>query len=275
VSSRERAPRGFTLLEIILATVLFALLMSQYYQVFTGVLELEEYARDQRSFASVGPAVLDLVEDDLLSLHRNRDAMDAYPFRGEDGSLSGEPADAMDFVVRRRSVSQEQVYGDGQWVRSPVCEVGYRLARGELTGRNVRKLYRRESFYPDSQPTRGGDYYEIYDRVIAFNLTYVGHRVEEEARADGSDESLLETFESWDSEQRRGYPTAVIVTLTIEPPELAFVEREPGDVEEPRDQRTFVRVIPLALAQDVDPPEAGQEPGAGNGGDDPPPPPGR
>ncbi len=263
-----RARRGFTLVEVILATVLFALLMSSYYQVFTGVLELEEYARNQRSFASVGPAILDLIEDDLVSLHRDPNAADAFPFRGNDDSLGGQPADSLDFVARRRSVHQEQVYGDNTWVRSPICEVGYRLTRSSLAGRNVRKLYRRESYYPDSLPTKGGEYFEIYDRVVAFDVTYVGYRVEEDARADVDTDNQLEKFESWDSEQRRGYPTAVIVTLTIEPPELNFVGKSSG-IDDARPQRTFVRVIPLPQAQDVDRPEESGDtpaPGPGTGG---------
>ena len=79
--------RGFTLLEILVSTALFALLMGAYYTTFTDVLVLEEYARNQRSFASVGPAILDLVEDDLLSLYTHPTELAAYPFRGEDDAL--------------------------------------------------------------------------------------------------------------------------------------------------------------------------------------------
>ena len=98
--------RGFTLLEILVATALFALLMGAYYTAFTNVLILEEYARNQRAFSSVGPAILDLVEDDFLSTYTNPRELAAYPFRGEDDSLGSEPADRVLFVARRNSIAR-------------------------------------------------------------------------------------------------------------------------------------------------------------------------
>ena len=121
--------RAFTLMEIMIATTLFALLMGMYYEVFTNVVQLEDYARRTRSFASVGPAVLDLVEDDLLCLYTHPRAGDAFPFRGTDDSMASEPADRMHFVSGRPSIHLEELYGDDTWVRSPINEVGYRLAK--------------------------------------------------------------------------------------------------------------------------------------------------
>ena len=61
-----------------------------------------------------------------------------------------------------------------------------------------------------------------------------------------------ETFESWDSEQRKAYPTAMIVTLTIEAPQLTYVEEERG--QDRPNRKTFVRIIPLVQADDIEPP---------------------
>ena len=47
--------RGFTLIEILIATALFAGLMGMYGVVFFNVVSLEEYARSQRSFATDRP----------------------------------------------------------------------------------------------------------------------------------------------------------------------------------------------------------------------------
>ena len=245
---------GFTLIEITLATTLFAFLMALYYAVFTNLLVLEEYARDQRAFGSVGPAILDLIEDDLASLYTNPRQADAFPFRGDDDSLGGEPADRMMFVVRRASIHPEEFFGEDNWVRSPVNEVGYRLARGDVRLGDVRRLYRREHFYVDTMPLEGGDYYEVYDRIVKLDITYAGYRVEEEERTDQDTlgEHLLEKFESWDSEERRGFPTAVIVTLTIEPPRMDL--RSKYDQGEQPERRTFVRIIPLVQAENIEPP---------------------
>ena len=247
--------RGFTLIEVILATTLFALLMSSYYVVFNRVVELEEYARDQRAFGTVGPAILDLMEDDLLSLFTHPRKQDAFPFRGEDDTLAGQPADRMTFVARRTSVRQEEFFGTGNWVRSPINEVGYRLERSPAQFGDVRRLYRREGFYVDSTPMQGGDFYEVYDRIIALDIVYAGYQVEETERSSQDDlgEHKLQKFESWDSEERKGYPTAVIVTLTVEPPRMTLRAR--GDDLEAPENRTFVRIIPLVHADDIPPPE--------------------
>jgi prepilin-type N-terminal cleavage/methylation domain-containing protein len=246
--------RGFTLLEVILATTLFALLMGGYYSILINVSDLEQYARSQRAFSAVGPAVLDLIEDDLLSLYTNPRAPNAFPFRGEEGSRGSQPADSMNFTSLRPTIHKEEFFDRKKFVSSPIHETGYRLARGEG---DVRRLYRRESYYPDGTPLQGGEYFEIYDRVLAFDVTYVGFPAEEEERR--SQETLkqhrLDTFESWNSEERRAMPTALVVTLTIEPPRLTVGPADQG----PAPQRTFVRLIPLMQADDVLPPK--QQPG--------------
>jgi prepilin-type N-terminal cleavage/methylation domain-containing protein len=259
--------RGFTLIEMVLAVTLFSFLMTSYYVVFIRVVELEEYARNQRAFASIGPAVLDLVEDDLLSLYTHPREPTAFPFRGTDNSLGGEPADRVDFVARRMSIHQEEFHGNDNWVRSPINEVGYRMVRNLDGLGDVRRLFRREHYYVDETPLQGGDYYEIYDRVIAFDLVYAGYQVEEEDRAslEEQGENELDKFESWDSEERRGFPSAVIVTLTVEPPQLSVTDRAAEKAEGERRRRTFVRVIPLTHAEDVPYPEAapgGSQPGS-------------
>ena len=248
--------RGFTLIEIIVATSLFALLMTAYYVAFTNVLLLEEHVRDQRAYGTIGPAVLDLIEDDLQSLYTHPQKQDAFPFRGENDSRASEPADRLNFVARRASIHQEEFFGADNWVRSPINEVGYRLAAAGSRFGGVRRLFRREGFYVDETPLSGGDYFEIYDRVVGFDVQYVGYRVEEEARADQDslEERRLDKFESWDSEERKGFPTAVIVTLTLEPPRM--VADRPGDDQEEPDRRTFVRILPLVQADDIPPPAA-------------------
>jgi prepilin-type N-terminal cleavage/methylation domain-containing protein len=256
-------PRGFTLLEVVLASALFALLMSVYYLAFSNVLVLDEFARSQRAFGSIGPAVLDLVEDDLLSLYTAPQQPAAFPFRGEDDSLASEPADRMNFVVRRASIHREEFFGSGNWLRSPVNEVGFRLARGTGPYQDLRRLYRRESYYVDGTPLQGGDHFEVYDRVVGLDVVYAGYRVEESERTDQSRVGThgLDRFESWDSEERKAFPTAAIVFLTIEPPQVGEIDRYRDERPE---RRTFVRIVPLPQADDVPPPppQTPTQPGA-------------
>ncbi len=258
-----RSQRGFTLIEVLLATVLFALLMAGYYVVFLNVVELEEYARSQRAFSTVGPAILDLMEDDLAALHISPVKADAFPFRGTDETLQGQPADRMNFVARRASVQQEDIGSRGTFLRSSLNEVGYRLGRGEG---EVRRLYRRESYSVDAAPLEGGEYHELYDRVVSLDIQYAGYRVEETERSSSTElgRHELERFESWDSEERKGFPAAVIITLVLEPPLLGVQpERKQG---EPPPRQTFVRLIPLIHAHDIPPAPAQPAPGGGGGG---------
>jgi len=253
---RRRDRAGFTLIEIVLATVLFSLLMASYYTVFIRVVVLEEYARHQRSFGNIGPAILDLMEDDVASLYTHPRQPDAFPFRGENDTLAGKNADKMNFVSRRASVRQEEFFGHDSWVRSPINEVGWRLARGASRLGYVRTLYRREGFYVDATPLQGGDFYEVYDRVVDLDITYVGYPVEEEGRKDAQTaaERTLDKFESWDSDERRGFPTAIIVKLTVEAPQISINDRDDEEKSSNRESRTFVRIIPFVQGGDILPP---------------------
>jgi prepilin-type N-terminal cleavage/methylation domain-containing protein len=248
---------GFTLIEIVLATVLFSMLMASYYTVFIRVVVLEEHARGQRAFGNIGPAVLDLMEDDVGSLYTHPRQPDAFPFRGEDDNLAGQAADRMDFVTRRASIRQQEFFGHDRWLRSPINETGWRLARGASRLGYVRTLYRRESFYPDATPLQGGEFYEVYDRVVSLDIAYAGYQVEEEGRKDAETaaERNLDKFESWDSEERRGFPTALLVTLTVEAPQVSLADRDRERGTETRETRTFFRIIPLVQGQDVLPPQ--------------------
>ena len=108
-----------------------------------------------------------------------------------------------------------------------------------MTLGNVRKLYRRESYYLDESPLSGGDFYEVYDRIVSFDVHYAGYRAEEEAResTETLGERNLDKFESWDSEERKALPTAIIVTLVIEPPQLTQGVAEEDDQVEGTDRQ--------------------------------------
>ncbi|MFQ5843405.1 MAG: type II secretion system protein J [Planctomycetota bacterium] len=262
MTGAARCRRAFTLIEVLIATTIFVSLISVFTSVFHNVLILEEEVRAQRSFNSIGPAVLDLMEDDLQSLYTHPLQPDAFPFRGDDESMAGKPADTLAFVARRASIRQEELGGAGQFVRSPINEVGYRLARGDRDLGDVRRLYRREAYYVDASPLQGGDYFEVYDRVVALDIRYAGFQVEESEREtqEGLGRHRLERFDSWDSDERRGLPTAVIVTLEVAPPTLG--SRAPGDLEDLKTTR-FVRIVPLLQADDIPPQQPAAGPGSG------------
>ncbi len=248
--SGQRMADGFTLVEVLIATALFAMVMGMYSVVLNNVITLEEEVRAQRSFSSIGPAILDLIEDDLQSLYTSPRQPDAFPFRGDEHTLSSKPADRMVFVARRASIHQEDIGGAGEYVRSPINELGYRLRRGDSDLGDVRRIYRREAYYVDGSPLDGGDFFEIYDRVVSFDVTYAGYPVEESERSsqDTLGQHRLEKFESWDSEERRGFPAAVIITIEVEPPSLGGSLPERG--EERRVAR-FTSIIPILQAGDI------------------------
>lgn len=196
-----RATAGVTLFEIMIALTIMSLIMVALYQTLDASLRTRDQLDLEARAARVGPELLDIIEADLRQAWIANLEGDEV-FLGEDATLQGEQADALQFITTVDSTVTRRV--DGYEVSSDLTEVGYRL-RVNSQYDDVMELWRRQSFHVDEEPLKGGTYDLLYDRVVSFQLRYLRTM-----------ERTEEYIDSWDASEELGLPVAVLVDLIVE-----------------------------------------------------------
>ena len=166
-------------------------------------------------------------------------------FVGINKDIGGKEADAVDFVTARPSrtahMSDDQARDN---IPSPLTEVGYALRPNDKNS-DWNELWRREDYFVDGNPVKGGKYSLVYDKIRRFNLKYYPIP-EENVDAEGSEE--------WDSRAKGKIPYAIVLQL-----EFDVEEQAPGAEDEGRE--TISRIIILKGAYNV---KHAPPPGQGN-----------
>lgn len=219
---------GFTLIEVIVTLSMIGGIMAVIYTILYSTLDAKHRAEVHVARSRIGPLILDQIERDIRQLfvfnvNRGRDLY------GEDNRISGQEADKLRIVSYVPSTS---AYTDGdKAVFSPVNEIGYELTENP-DNRDFMILWRREDFFVDDNPLKGGKGTPLYRRVTGFDIKYF---------EELGDDAVAE--DSWDMEMHDDrFPAAIQITLTIE-----VETRSGGDVlyAEDLDRRrvTFKRWI--------------------------------
>lgn len=224
-TSTTRA-RGFTLVEVMVALSIMALVMVGLYTTLNTTLSTRDLLEREVKAARLGPQILDLIESDLRRVWA-LDIDDDMVFKGTRRTLLGESADTLLFLS---SVDSTLVHKVGERdVIADVCETGYRLRPNPLLP-DVLELWRRQSFHVDEDPLEDGAYERVHDRVVSLQFRYFE---DDDIKTDPEDD--------WDASVSHSLPSMVKVTLGIEVgPRLA-------DAKEQRDIGTYwyERLIPL------------------------------
>ncbi len=193
---------GFTLLEILLAVAITAVVMTSVGVTFVGTLQAREDVSSLTESTEAGPRILALLERDLQGLWTHNIAGNRV-LRGRNLDVAGTPADRIDFLTTTDAINLVQD-NEGRLRRPSYCEVGYWLKRSE-TLPDLLELWRREDPMVDNDLTTGGEFQLVHDRVEEFNLTYyttLGAEAEE--------------FQEWDSFTDDALPRVIKVEFTIE-----------------------------------------------------------
>ena len=207
-----------------------------------------------------GPAILDLIENDLRALYAFNLAEDGV-LRITDRSVAGLDADRIDFIATTDSLVVTP--GQDRYLRSDLNEVGYCL-RPNPDDNDFLELYRREGFGVDDEPFNGGYYTFLHDRIVAFDI-----RVFEE---DGID---AEEFESWgtDFDEFSGLPTRIEIDLVLElAPRLIREQLKIAPIHArtvvhrrviriPQTLRDAAQLRPVLVVPDIRPPQVQNEAG--------------
>ncbi len=163
--------RGFTLIELMLAVLLLAIMMTVAYGVLVSTVQGQERIEGILASSEVGPAILAQIREDLEGAFlppKEGDAEVEYFLALSRYSPGGE-RDRIDFVTSRLA------YGSRREDEEPAFhsanEVGYQL-RDHPSESGLAILYRREDYFLDAEPLRGGHLIELYDRVTHFDLQF-------------------------------------------------------------------------------------------------------
>ena len=167
-SSARSAVAGFTLVELMLAVVILAILMSLAYGIVVSTVKANERIEEISQSSEVGPAILSLVRRDLESAFVSDPRVEE--FVAIDRKAANGDRDRVDFIAATMSYGDEREGGKAPLFHS-VNEVGYQLVDSrEEPG--VAVLYRREDLFVDREPLRGGRLSELHARVRSFNLSF-------------------------------------------------------------------------------------------------------
>lgn len=201
---RHGAQRGMTLLEVMVATAVMAMLASMIWAAFdqTGRLRTR-LAERQENDHLMRIALARMARDfraAFLSLHVNQNQLVAATTTQFIGDQTGGNS-AVDFVTfTHRRLRRNSHEGDA-------AEVGYKVldARGQSRGRGG-DLVRRESATIDTDPLHGGTLDVLVPNVRAFTLRYY-------------DDVAQQWTDAWNTTQSTGQvgrlPMRVRITLTV------------------------------------------------------------
>lgn len=190
----KRDRRGFTLVELMLAILILAVMMSIIYGLVVSTVSAARRVEEITASSEIGPAILTRVRSDLQAAFLPKDG---EFFVGAKRPGGGADRDRIDFI------SGETAYGteiDGEDARfHSINEVGYQVLENRKDP-NVGVLYRREDYFIDAEPLKGGRLTEVYDRVRSFSLRYYDG---EAWRPD------------WSNKAQKGLPKAVEIEVKI------------------------------------------------------------
>lgn len=172
---------GFTLLEILIAIAILALVMSSLYGAYSGTLETTEMVESARDVDQAARLALMQMADDFSSLYYRKaeGENESSPFHFQGGmEAEGEGGTVVEFA------STAHLGFDVSFPSLRINRVSYVLEKQEDNQRYYR-LVRTELPFVDLSGEREGTAVELADTVESLTLTYLNE--------DG------ETLSQWDS----------------------------------------------------------------------------
>ena len=172
---------GFTLLEILIAIAILALVMSSLYGAYSGTLETTEMVESARDVDQAARLALMQMVDDFSSLYYKKAEGESEnsPFHFQGGTeAEGEGGTVVEFA------STSHLGFDGSFPNLRINRVSYVLKKQE-DNQKYSRLVRMELPFVDLSGEREETAVELADTVESLTLTYVN--------GDG------ETLSQWDS----------------------------------------------------------------------------
>jgi len=187
-SIKKGKSRGFTLMEILIAIFILALVMASILGTFTGILSSSGNAEKKIELYQTGRALMDLLAADIRGMYPlNMEGAGPF-FRGEETTIQDRSFSVMDFVTTHSlSVDPKQV--------SILAEVGYQIRKNPKGG--LFSLWRRSQAPPKFPFDEGGREVPVCRILKSFQLEFFYN--------DAKRRSLQNTF-----------PQSIVVDFTLE-----------------------------------------------------------
>jgi len=151
---RSTDRRGFTLLELLIATFLSALILSVLYATFFAIRGTVSAVRSERKAYESGRVLLELIGKDIRGIK----TMGNWGFVGQREEIERAGWSRLDFVTT--SLLKQGMHSE--------AEVGYRVVKDE---EGTLVLVRRESPV-EGELTDGGNYFEVARNVKRFDAYF-------------------------------------------------------------------------------------------------------
>lgn len=165
------AARGFTLLELMLAFVMFSMILMATYNVISHAGRTKELAKRRADLLRAGVAYLTRLERELTAayIERNTDGGRHTIFFAEDNE-DVLPRDVLTFTCR---CNELWTFGLEDSNRIPHVEVAYDFMENQDSDEREELLYRRQDDTMDDDPQTGGIRDPLWPSIRGLNLRYL------------------------------------------------------------------------------------------------------
>jgi len=179
--------KGFTLLEILIAMFIFAVVLTTIFTSYTGTFRIIEETESQADIYAMARTVLIRMQEDLESIHFKEtgaskpegSSLEPAIFLGENKEIKGRDADTLRFLSRAHLIFDEEDENPG------VAEISYYVSENEVE--DSLALYRSDRPELEEPQEEGTGGLILCDGLFSVNITYHD--------ADG------EMHENWDSSE--------------------------------------------------------------------------
>jgi type II secretory pathway component PulJ len=177
-----------------LAVLILAIMMSIIYGVVVSTVTAARRVEEITATSEIGPAILTQMRVDLEAAFLPKEG--EYFVATKNGG-GGNARDRIDFISGVMAYGAEDSVEEARF--HSINEIGYQTINSRKDP-SVAILYRREDYFIDSDPLKGGRLTELYDRVRSFSLRFL----------EG------DTWRNdWNSKTQKGLPKAVEIELKI------------------------------------------------------------
>jgi prepilin-type N-terminal cleavage/methylation domain-containing protein len=186
-------PKGFTLLEILIAMVILVLILSTLYSAYTGTFRIINETESRTEIYEMARIALERMVEDLESVYVSQQAksseteednQETSPFVGEDAEIDGRSADTLRFHSKAHIVFNEQDIGAG------TTEIVYNVKENQEGDSFF--LYRSDTPELEEGPKEGIGGLILCDGLYSVSFTYYDDDGEAHDSWDSTSESFKE-----------------------------------------------------------------------------------